>query len=75
MAGFDSKQVASLLRQIGAYNDLLASAYIFGSIASDEQDANTISLLHKSGLIRPDDSPGEYRVTTDLKRMLNRLMR
>jgi hypothetical protein len=75
MAGFDSKQVASLLRQIGAYNDLLASAYVFGSIASDEQDANTISLLHKSGLIRPDDSPGEYRVTTDLKRMLNRLMR
>jgi hypothetical protein len=75
MAGFDSKQVASLLRQIGAYNDLLASAYVFGSIASDEQDASTISLLHKSGLIRPDDSPGEYRVTTDLKRMLNRLMR
>ena len=75
MAGFDSTQVASLLRQIGAYNDLLASAYVFGSIASDEQDANTISLLHKSGLIRPDESPGEYRVTTDLKRMLNRLMR
>jgi hypothetical protein len=75
MAGFDAKQVASLLRQIGAYNDLLASTYVFGSIASDEQDANTISLLHKSGLIRPDDSPGEYRVTTDLKRMLNRLMR
>jgi len=75
MAGFDSAQVATLLRQIGAYNDLLASAYVFGSIASDEQDANTISLLHKSGLIRPDESPGEYRVTTDLKRMLNRLMR
>tara|TARA_B100000809_G_scaffold124953_1_gene123207 strand:+ start:249 stop:1511 length:1263 start_codon:yes stop_codon:yes gene_type:complete len=75
MAGFDSSQVAILLRQIGAYNDLLASAYVFGSIASDEQDANTISLLHKSGLIRPDESPGEYRVTTDLKRMLNRLMR
>lgn len=75
MAGFDSNQVASLLRQIGAYNDLLANAYVYGSIASDEQDANTLSLLHKSGLIRPDDSPGEYRVTTDLKRMLNRLMR
>ena len=75
MAGFDSSQVATLLRQIGAYNDLLASAYVYGSIASDEQDVNTINLLHKSGLIRPDDSPGEYRVTTDLKRMLNRLMR
>ncbi len=75
MAGFDSTQVATLLRQIGAYNELLASAYVYGSIASDEQDGNTINLLHKSGLIRPDDSPGEYRVTTDLKRMLNRLMR
>jgi len=75
VAGFDSTQVATLLRQIGAYNELLASAYVYGSIASDEQDANTINLLHKSGLIRPDDSPGEYRVTTDLKRMLNRLMR
>lgn len=75
MAGFDSTQVASLLRQIGAYNELLANAYVYGSIASDDQDANTLSLLHKSGLIRPDDSPGEYRVTTDLKRMLNRLMR
>jgi len=75
MAGFDSAQVATLLRQIGAYNDLLANAYVYGSIASDEQDANTLNLLHKSGLIRPDESPGEYRVTTDLKRMLNRLMR
>jgi len=75
MAGFDTNQVATLLRQIGAYNDLLASAYVYGSIASDEQDGNTINLLHKSGLIRPDDSLGEYRITTDLKRMLNRLMR
>ncbi len=75
MAGFDSNQVATLLRQIGAYNELLANAYVYGSMASDEQDGNTINLLHKSGLIRPDDSPGEYRVTTDLKRMLNRLMR
>jgi len=75
MAGFDATQVASLLRQIGAYNELIASAYVYGSIASDEQDTKTLSLLHKSGLIRPDDTPGEYRVTTDLKRMLNRLMR
>lgn len=75
MAGFDTGQVAVLLRQIGAYNELLASAYVYGSIAGDEQDNNTLSLLHKSGLLRPDDTPGEYRVTTDLKRMLNKLMR
>jgi hypothetical protein len=75
VAGFDSTQVATLLRQIGAYNELLANAYVYGAMASDEHDGNTINLLRKSGLIRPDDSPGEYRVTTDLKRMLNRLMR
>jgi hypothetical protein len=75
MAGFDSGQVRSLLRQIGAHDELLANAYVYGSVASDEQDRKTISLLHKAGLLRPDDEPGEFRVTTDFKRMLNRLMR
>lgn len=75
MAGFDVGQVAALLRKIGANDELLANAYVFGSIASDEQDVKTISTLHKAGLLRPDDEPGEFRVTTDFKRMLNRLMR
>jgi len=75
MAGFDAGQVATLLRQIGAHDELLANAYVYGSIASDGQDQRTISLLHKAGLLRPDDEPGEFRVTTDFKRMLNRLMR
>jgi len=75
MAGFDAGQVATLLRQIGAHDELLANAYVYGSIASDGQDQRTISLLHKAGLLRPDEEPGEFRVTTDFKRMLNRLMR
>ncbi len=75
MAGFDAGQVAALLRQIGAHDQLLANTYVYGSIASDGQDQNIISLLHKAGLLRPDDEPGEFRVTTDFKRMLNRLMR
>lgn len=75
MAGFDAGQVAALLRKIGANDELLANAYVFGSVVSDEQDAKTISTLHKAGLLRPDDEPGEFRVTTDFKRMLNRLMR
>ncbi|MEC4724396.1 hypothetical protein HWQ46_02400 [Shewanella sp. D64] len=75
MAGFDAGQVAVLLRKIGANDELLANAYVFGSITSDEQDVKTISTLHKAGLLRPDDEPGEFRVTTDFKRMLNRLMR
>jgi hypothetical protein len=75
MAGFDAGQVATLLRQIGAHDQLLADAYVYGSIASDEEDHKTISILHKAGLLRPDDEEGEFRVTTDFKRMLNRLMR
>lgn len=75
MAGFDAGQVAALLRKIGANDELLANAYVFGSVASDEQDIKTINTLHKAGLLRPDDDPGEFRVTTDFKRMLNRLMR
>ncbi|PKG74099.1 hypothetical protein CXF86_14135 [Shewanella sp. GutCb] len=75
MAGFDAGQVAALLRKIGANDELLANAYVYGSIAADSQDGKTISTLHKAGLLRPDDEAGEFRVTTDFKRMLNRLMR
>ncbi|MEI6859126.1 MAG: hypothetical protein V5788_04965 [Shewanella sp.] len=75
MAGFDAGQVSALLRKIGANDELLASAYVYGSIAADSQDDRTISTLHKAGLLRPDDEAGEFRVTTDFKRMLNRLMR
>ncbi|SQH75243.1 conserved protein of unknown function [Shewanella benthica] len=75
MAGFDAGQVSALLRKIGANDELLANAYVYGSIAADSQDNKTISTLHKAGLLRPDDEVGEFRVTTDFKRMLNRLMR
>lgn len=75
MAGYDAGQVAELLRKIGAHDELLANAYVYGSIAGDEPEQRTINLLHKAGLLRPDDEPGEFRITTDFKRMLNRLMR
>ncbi|MGB5444395.1 MAG: hypothetical protein WBM99_02720 [Psychromonas sp.] len=75
MAGYDAGQVAELLRKIGAHDELLANAYVYGSVAADEPEQRTISLLHKAGLLRPDDEPGEFRITTDFKRMLNRLMR
>ncbi|WP_372881830.1 hypothetical protein [Psychromonas sp.] len=75
MAGYDAGQVAELLRKIGAHDELLANAYVYGSVAADEPEQRTISLLHKAGLLRPDEEPGEFRITTDFKRMLNRLMR
>jgi len=75
MAGYDTKDVAELLRQLGANDQLLAEAYVFGSIQGDGDEAKKIAALHKKALLRPDDEPGDYRVSGDLKRMLNRLMR
>lgn len=75
MAGYDTKDVAELLRQLGSNDQLLAEAYVFGSIQGDGGDARKIAALHKKSLLRPDDEPGDYRVSAELKRMLNRLMR
>ena len=75
MASYDAGQVAELLRKIGGHDQLLANAYVYGSLASDEVEQRSINLLHNAGLLRPDDEPGEFRITTDFKRMLNRLMR
>lgn len=75
MAGYDAGQVAELLRKIGSHDELLANAYVYGSVVTDQAEQRTINLLHKAGLLRPDDEPGEFRLTTDFKRMLNRLMR
>ena len=75
MAGYDTKDVAELLRQLGAHDQLLAEAYVFGSIQGDGDDARKIATLHKKSLLRPDDEPGDFRVSAELKRMLNRLMR
>ena len=75
MAGYDTHDVAELLRQLGAHDQLLAEAYVFGTVQGDGTDARKIATLHKKALLRPDDEPGEYRVSAELKRMLNRLMR
>ncbi|WP_413693327.1 hypothetical protein [Psychromonas sp. KJ10-2] len=75
MAGYDTKDVAELLRQLGAHDQLLAEAYVFGSVQGDGDEARKIAALHKKSLLRPDDEPGDYRVSAELKRMLNRLMR
>ena len=75
MAGYDAGDVAELLKQIGSNAALLSDAYIYGSLAGDQLDAGKLNLLQKKGLLRPDDEPGDYRIASELKRMLNRLMR
>ncbi|WP_354625789.1 hypothetical protein [Psychromonas sp. MME2] len=75
MAGYDAGDVTDLLKQIGSNSQILAETYVYGSISGDQIDANKLNALQKAGLIRPDDEPGDYRTTSELKRMLNRLMR
>jgi len=75
MAAYNAADVAELLRQIGANDQLLADAYVHGSISDGLSESRKIATLHKSGLLRPDDEVGDYRLTAELKRMLNRLMR
>lgn len=75
MSGFDSEQVASLLRQLGHNDQLIAQAYVQGYISGDDNNMNHLMALHKSGILRPDEDPGDYRTSADIKQMLNRLMR
>jgi hypothetical protein len=75
MAAYNATDVADLLRQIGANDQLLADAYVYGTVSELQTESRKIASLHKSGLLRPDDELGDYRVTAELKRMLNRLMR
>lgn len=75
MAGYDAGDVAELLKQIGSNAQMLSDAYVYGSIAGDQLDAGKLNSLQKKGLLRPDDELGDYRITSELKRMLNRLMR
>jgi len=75
MAAYNASDVADLLRQIGANDQLLADAYVYGNVNEVESESRKIASLHKTGLLRPDDELGDYRVTAELKRMLNRLMR
>jgi len=75
MAAYNASDVADLLRQIGANDQLLADAYVYGTVSELQSESRKIAGLHKIGLLRPDDDVGDYRVTAELKRMLNRLMR
>ena len=75
MSGFDSDQVASLLRQLGHNDQLIAQAYVQGYISGDDSNMNHLMALHKSGILRPDDDVGDFRTSADIKQMLNRLMR
>jgi hypothetical protein len=48
---FDQSQVASLIRKLGSENQLLAEAYVNGSIFIDDNNQTSIDSLKKNRLI------------------------
>lgn len=71
---FDQDQVASLIRRIGSADQLLADAYINGTVFIDDKNQNLIEGLKKSGFLRIADHSDEFRLTTDIKRLIDRLL-
>lgn len=71
---FDQGQVAGLIRKIGSADQLLAEAYINGVIFVDEKNQPTIDSLKKSGLLRIAEHSDEFRLSTDIKRLIDRLL-
>lgn len=71
---FDQGQVASLIRKIGSADQLLAEAYINGLIFVDEKNQPAIDSLKKSGLLRIAERSDEFRLTIDIKRLIDRLL-
>lgn len=71
---FDQIQVASLIRKLGSADQLLAEAYINGTIFIDDNNQPLIDSLKKTGLLRIADQSDEYRLTSDIKRLIDRLL-
>jgi hypothetical protein len=71
---FDHEQIAGLIRKLASADQLLAQTYINGSVFADDDNRSAIDSLKKSGLLRTADTSDEYRLTGDLKRLIDRLL-
>lgn len=71
---FDQQQIAGLIRKLGSADQLLAQAYINGTIFIDDENRSLIEGLKKTGLLRIADQSDEFRLTTDIKRLIDRLL-
>jgi len=71
---FDQQQVASLIRKFASADKMLADAYINGTIFVDDENQNVIEGLKKTGILRIADRSDEYRLTTDIKHLIDRLL-
>lgn len=70
---FDHDQIAGLIRKLANADQLLAKTYISGTVFADDNRA-AIDSLKKMGLLRTADTSDEYRLTGDLKRLIDRLL-
>ncbi|MDP3933878.1 MAG: hypothetical protein Q8Q45_16185, partial [Methylococcaceae bacterium] len=71
---FDQQQIAGLIRKLGSADQLLAEAYINGTIFIDDENRSLIEGLKKTGLLRIADQSDEFRLTTDIKRLIDRML-
>lgn len=71
---FDHEQIAGLIRKLAGADQLLAQTYINGTVFADDDNRNAIDGLKKSGILRSADASDEYRLTGDLKRLIDRML-
>lgn len=71
---FDHEQIAGLIRKLAGADQLLAQTYINGTVFADDDNRNAIDSLKKSGILRSADTSDEYRLTGDLKRLIDRML-
>lgn len=71
---FDREQIAGLIRKLAGADRLLAQAYIDGTVYVDDDNRTAIDSLKKAGILRTADVSDEYRLTGDVKRLIDRLL-
>ncbi len=71
---FDHEQIAGLIRKLASADQLLAQTYINGTVFTDDDNRSAIDSLKKSGILRSADVSDEYRLTYDIKRLIDRLL-
>jgi hypothetical protein len=71
---FDHEQIAGLIRKLAGADQLLAQTYINGTVFADDDNRGAIDSLKKSGILRSADTSDEYRLTSDLKRLIDRML-
>lgn len=71
---FDQEQIAGLIRKLANADQLLAQTYINGTVFAGDDNRSAIDSLKKTGILRNADTSDEYRLTTDIKRLIDRLL-